>query len=83
MGDKNHENHTSSKDVAKAQKWMKNLGSSITVNGKFTIGMTNAICTFQRKNKLPITGILDDATWKKLKSANAWYRKLFKWVSTP
>lgn len=70
--------HTTEKDILKAQKWLRNLGSSIKLTGKMSIGMETALCTFQRKNLLPITGKLDDITWKALKKANPWWKQLFK-----
>lgn len=70
--------HTTEKDILKAQKWLRNLGSSIKLTGKMSIGMETALCTFQRKNLLPITGKLDEITWKALKKANPWWKQLFK-----
>ena len=70
--------HTTEKDILKAQKWLRNLGSSIKLTGKMSIGMETALCTFQRKNLLPITGKLDTITWKALKKANPWWKQLFK-----
>ena len=70
--------HITEKDILKAQKWLRNLGSSIKLTGKMSIGMETALCTFQRKNLLPITGKLDDITWKALKKANPWWKQLFK-----
>lgn len=70
--------HTTEKDILKAQKWLRNLGSSIKLTGKMSIGMETALCTFQRKNLLPITGKLDKITWKALKKANPWWKQLFK-----
>ena len=57
----------SEKNVLKAQKWLQNTGSSIKLNGRFTIGMTTALCSYQRKKGLPTTGELDKVTWKTLK----------------
>lgn len=70
--------HTTEKDILKAQKWLRNLGSSVKLTGKMSIGMSTAICTFQRKHLLPITGELDKITWKELKKANPWWKQLFK-----
>lgn len=70
--------HTTEKDILKAQKWLRNLGSSIKLTGKMSIGMETALCTFQRKNLLPITGKLDTITWTALKKANPWWKQLFK-----
>ena len=70
--------HMDAKDIEKAQKWLKNLGSKITVNGKFSIGMSTALYSFQRKYNIPVTGELDHITWKTLRKENSWFRKLFK-----
>ena len=70
--------HNSYKDILKAQKWLRNLGSKITLNGRYTIGMVTAICCFQRKYDIPQTGELDDLTWKRLKKENSWLKKIFK-----
>lgn len=59
--------YTSEKDIMKAQKMLRKLGSNIKVTGKFTIGMMSALYTFQRKYLLPNTGELDEITWKELK----------------
>lgn len=71
-------NHESEKDIRKAQQWLQNLGSSIKVTGRFTIGMMTALCKFQRDHKLTVTGVLDDDTWRELKHRNSWWRKLFR-----
>ena len=48
------------------QKLLQKAGSKIQINGKFTIGMRTAVESFQRKNKLRVTGIIDARTWEKL-----------------
>ena len=68
--------YTSEKDIMQAQKWLQAFGSTVKVTGKMTIGMTTALCTFQRKNNLPTTGELDKETWNALKKANSWWTKL-------
>lgn len=68
--------HTSEKDIVKAQKWLKALGSTVKVNGRMTIGMTTAIISFQRKHQLPATGELDKNTWKELKRCNSVWKKI-------
>lgn len=50
------------KEVLKYQKLLQKTGSKIQLNGVFTIGMTTAIKSFQKKMKLKETGILDDKT---------------------
>ena len=69
--------HTSEKDILKAQKILREKGSSIKVTGKYTIGMKTVLFKYQRENGLPVTGELDDVTWKKLKSENSLFKRLF------
>lgn len=54
------------KEVAEMQKALQKAGSTIKVNGKYTIGMTSAVKAFQKKNKLPVTGVIDAKTKAKL-----------------
>ena len=54
------------KIVEDAQKALQKAGSTIKVNGKFTIGMTSAVKAFQKKNKLKVTGQVDAKTMAKL-----------------
>ena len=49
-----------------AQELLKKAGSAIKVTGVFSIGMLSAVRAFQKKNGLKATGIIDNATWKKL-----------------
>ncbi len=56
-------------EITRAQKLLQQTGSTVKVNGKFTIGMSTAIYTFQRKAGIPVTGELDAETWKALKKA--------------
>ena len=56
------------KDVMEAQKLLKAAGSTITPNGKFTIGMVSAVKAFQKKNGLNVTGKIDTKTMNKLKT---------------
>ena len=67
--------HNTEKDILKAQNWLQGCGSSIKATGKFTIGMTTALISFQKKYGLKATGELDQETWKKLKSENSWWKK--------
>lgn len=55
-------------DVLEAQKLLKAAGSTIKPNGKFTIGMTTAVKSFQKKNGLAVTGTIDTKTMNKLKT---------------
>ncbi len=72
--------HTSQRDIIKAQKWLKALGSSVQINGQMTIGLSRAIYCFQKKHMLKTTGELDKVTWNKLKQENSWFKKLqSKW----
>ena len=61
-GDKNE-------DVLEAQKLLKAAGSTITPNGKYTIGMISAVKAFQKKNGLAVTGKIDSKTMTKLKAS--------------
>lgn len=56
--------------VKEAQLMLAKTGSTIKPNGVFTIGMASAVKAFQRKNGLPVTGILNTATWKKLEACS-------------
>lgn len=56
------------KEVLKYQKLLQKTGSTIQASGKFTVGMTTAIKTFQKKNSLKVTGKLDAATVKALEA---------------
>lgn len=67
-------------NIVKAQKMLRNLGSKIQVNGRWSIGMQTSICSFQRRRCLLITGELDKATWKELKKQNRWWRRLARKV---
>ena len=55
-------------EVLEAQKLLKAAGSTIKLTGKFTIGMTTAVKTFQKKNGLAVTGVIDTKTLNKLKT---------------
>lgn len=57
------------KYVLEAQKLLKAVGSTITLNGKYTIGMISAVKAFQKKNGLAVTGKIDSKTMTKLKAA--------------
>jgi len=59
---------TEGKEVMEAQKLLKAAGSTITVNGKYTIGMVSAVKAFQKKNGLSVTGKIDTKTMNKLKT---------------
>lgn len=50
------------KEVLKYQKLLQKTGSKIKLTGIFTIGMTTAIKSFQKKAKLAVTGKLDAKT---------------------
>ena len=54
------------KQVTELQKLLKQNGSKIQINGRFTIGVTTAIKSFQQKNGLKETGVVDTRTWLKL-----------------
>lgn len=52
--------------VMKAQKLLAKAGSSIKANGIYSIGMVTAVKAFQKKHKLPVTGVIDAKTMNKL-----------------
>lgn len=54
------------KSVSDIQKLLQKAGSTIKVTGEFGIGMFSAVKAFQKKNKLPATGIVDKKTLDKL-----------------
>ena len=70
--------HTTEKDIYKAQKWLQGLGSSVKVNGKWSIGMKTAVYSFQRKYNIPVTGELDKITWKTLKRQNSLWKRFIR-----
>lgn len=53
-------------EVRMAQEMLRECGSKVTANGKFTIGTRSAVVSFQKKNNLPVTGKIDRKTWDKL-----------------
>lgn len=56
------------KKVEEAQKLLQKDGSTIKINGIFTIGMKSAVKAFQKRNGLKITGVIDGRTWTALKA---------------
>ena len=52
--------------VKHCQELLRNAGSSIKINGEFTIGMLSAVKSFQNKHKLIPNGKIDEATMKAL-----------------
>lgn len=46
--------------------WLKQKGSSLQPTNVFHIGMRSAVISFQKKNGLKPTGIIDKKTWEKL-----------------
>lgn len=52
--------------ITKAQKMLAKAGSKIKPNGIFSIGMVSAVKAFQKKHKLPVTGVIDAKTMNKL-----------------
>lgn len=67
--------HKTEKDIKRAQKWLRILGSKVKVTGSWSIGMTSAVCNFQNKNSLKATGELDSATWAALKKKIPWWKR--------
>ena len=58
------------RNVEDAQALLQKAGSSIKINGEFTIGMVSAVKAFQKRNKLKVTGVIDQKTWEKLLTFN-------------
>lgn len=69
----------SEKKIEKAQELLREHGSSIKVTGKDSIGMATAIRKFQKDSGLPVTGVLDDDTWKKLNGSKTLLQRLMFW----
>lgn len=46
--------------------WLAQKGSSLKATDTFHIGMRSAVISFQAKNKLKATGVIDKRTWMKL-----------------
>ena len=57
------------KMVADAQKALQKAGSTIKVNGKYTIGMVSAVKAFQSASGLKADGIVGPLTWAALDAA--------------
>ena len=53
-------------DIRKIATLLRKHGSSIKPTDTFTIGMRSAVVSFQKKNGLPVTGVVDKKTWDKL-----------------
>lgn len=54
------------KEVNEIQKQLVLAGSTIKPVKAYTIGMFSAVKAFQKKNGLPVTGVVDKPTWNKL-----------------
>lgn len=52
--------------VKECQTLLRKAGSSIQVTGEFAIGMVSAVRSFQAKNGLAVTGVIDAKTYAKL-----------------
>ena len=48
------------------QEQLKKNGSAIKPRQIFDIGMLSAVKSFQQKNNLKVTGVIDKKTWDKL-----------------
>lgn len=64
--------------IKEAQELLRKAGSSIKVNGIFTIGMYSAVKAFQKKHGLKVTGKIDSFTWDKLLDYKKPARKTIK-----
>lgn len=58
--------HDGSKEVLDAQKMLATLGSTVQATGVYSIGTMSAVRSFQKKNGLDVTGIIDKKTWDRL-----------------
>ena len=54
------------KEVLEISKLLGKAGSSLKPTKTFNIGMLSAVKAYQKKNGLPVTGIVDKKTWEKL-----------------
>lgn len=65
--------YNKSKDVITVKKWLKQLGiyKNSDMTNSFTTQLRDAVKTYQKKNKLKTTGIVDKTTWLSIKSAAA------------
>lgn len=52
--------------VIQLQDLLVKSGSNISIDGNFGLSTRNAVRAFQRKYELPITGVVDGATWIRL-----------------
>lgn len=52
--------------VKEIKKLLKKAGSCVKQNTTFDIGTVSAVRAFQKNNGLPVTGIVDSKTYKKL-----------------
>lgn len=64
--------------VLEVQKLLQKNGSSIQLTGVFTIGMLSAVRSFQKKNGLKVTGVVDLKTFEKLSAMKT--KKIVKMV---
>lgn len=56
-------------NVKRVQEMLRKTGSAVQASGEFTIGMLSAVRSFQKKNGLAVTGIVNKKTWDKLYAA--------------
>ena len=52
--------------VKEIKKLLKKAGSNVKQTATFDIGTVSAVRAFQKKNGLPVTGVIDAKTYKKL-----------------
>lgn len=64
--------------VLEVQKFLVKAGSSIKLTGVYTIGMVSAVRSFQKKNGLKPTGMVDLKTYEKLSAVRV--KKVVKMV---
>ncbi|MBR1859705.1 MAG: peptidoglycan-binding protein, partial [Selenomonadaceae bacterium] len=56
-------------DVVILQQKLKDIGYTISVDGVFGEETKSVVEQFQRDNKITVTGIVNEQTWRKLKKA--------------
>lgn len=68
-------------EVKKICAALKKNGSTIKPTDEYTIGMLSAVRAFQKKQGLPVTGVVDKKTWDKLMMPIPVFRKPKKHVA--
>jgi RHS repeat-associated protein len=57
--------------VLQSEKWLKNIGYNVKIDGKFTKAEASALVQYEAKNKLrPTDGVIDNKTYANLMASN-------------